>query len=48
MGIVSVHTALFLMIITDKQAVAKYPCGNIVYEITQIDFVPLSPNLIGP
>ena len=46
MGILSVATSLFLVIITDRQPVAKFPCGNMVYEITEIDFVPLSPNLL--
>ena len=39
-GIIHINQELFLVIITDRSPVARFPCGNIAYRVSKIDFIP--------
>ena len=46
LGILTIELNRFLVIITEKQLVAKSPGeGNSIYEISQIDFIPFDPKV---
>ena len=30
----------FLVIITEREPAARFPCGNMAYQVTQVDFLP--------
>lgn len=36
----NINKELFLVIITDRTPVARFPCGNIAYKVSKIDFIP--------
>jgi hypothetical protein len=44
-GILNISQNLFLVIITERQLVAKMPSGDFVYEINGVDCIPFEGNV---
>ena len=44
----NINEDLFLVIISDRVPVARFPCGNIAYRVSKIEFIPfISTNIIN-
>ena len=45
-GIMNIESHIFVLIITERQLVAKMPSGDFVYLIQKVEFIPFDKNIV--
>ena len=45
-GIMNIESHIFIILITERQLVAKMPSGDFVYLIQKVEFIPFDKNIV--